>query len=286
MIYLKILTFLFLFTITKTQQNVFDNHHLIRNDNFIEAFRRQYAGNIWYYDWQIKHFERAYLDRVNNLEYQKNPLINEIIRVEEMLYPLTLLSSFTKNCIEKFRSSIPSTAWAKFTMEDNCINPAKSQASYLTQSMVSTNRTLADHYGKFFENEVISCNMKYNTSFPMNYTRCLGSAVTATNSFTFTSHQTFSSQLTSAKNKADIYIKTYQECIFSVLNSTLANISKATTNIDRCIRNRDDCMQCKDLFCNDIYRISSTFLDPANTTMFNPFYGRNDTGTCLILDIF
>ncbi|XP_075146771.1 uncharacterized protein LOC142221086 [Haematobia irritans] len=292
MTYRKILTILAFIAFAKAQQNSLVNYNThsqndsyLRDDDYLNAHRRQYAANIWYYDLQITQFKQAYLDRAQSLDFQKEPLINEIIRADESLYPLTLLSEFSKSCVQKYKSLIPSMSWAKLAV-DNCISTATSQATNVVSSMSSTNRTLQTYYSTNFEKDVTACQTKFNASMSTDYTMCLANTVAATNAYTLNNQKTFSNQMQSATNTANVYIKTANECIFAVHNTTLTKISEANTRIDGCIQGRDDCSQCSGHFCPDVYYMPAAYMDPKNATMVNPFYGRNETGNCLMLDIF
>ncbi|XP_013106027.1 uncharacterized protein LOC106086055 [Stomoxys calcitrans] len=291
---IKIFAFLTLLALAKAQQNFHTAHmehnahreSLVRNDDYIDAHRRQYAFNIWYYDVQINEFKASYLDRVKGMEYQKDSLLIEIDRADEKLYPIKLLSDFSKSCVNKYEAIIPAKEWAKTEM-DRCMSQASNKVDYLVTYMVSTNRTLQNQYSNVFEKQVASCETRFNTSsLAVNQTLCLSNAVAETNTFTQNNQKTFSTQLEEAHNDANINIKALHECSFAVQNTTLIKISEANTRIDRCVYGIDDCTQCQGHFCTDVYPISSSKIDPKNPTMANPFYGRSETGSCLMLNIY
>lgn len=152
------------------------NSSLIRNDDYIDAVRRQNAANIWFYNYQLESFKADYLDRINTIVTQKESLLNELIRTDDRLYPLTLLSDFSKECVHKYKSLIPSLASAKSEM-DRCIAAGTNAASNIISTPSSTNKTLETYYRNTFEKEVTNCRNKFNNSLPLNYTTCLANAV-------------------------------------------------------------------------------------------------------------
>uniref|UniRef100_A0A1I8PBC6 Protein TsetseEP domain-containing protein n=1 Tax=Stomoxys calcitrans TaxID=35570 RepID=A0A1I8PBC6_STOCA len=257
----------------------------MRNDDYIDAQRRQHAFNIWYYDVQINFFKDSYLDRVNAMEYQKDSLLDKVKTANEQLYPLTLLSDFSKVCVKKYQAIMPSREWVKYQM-DICISEASMEVDWLASYMASTNNTLQTYYRTTFEKEVTACQTKYNSSMSANQTLCLADVVSTTNTFTYNNQKTFSTQLEAAKNSADMDIKTLHECSFAIQNTTLSKIAEANTRIDRCIHGADDCPSCHGHFCNDVSYMSSSSIDTKNATMYNPFYGRQEIGDCLMLSIF
>uniref|UniRef100_A0A1I8PR27 Protein TsetseEP domain-containing protein n=1 Tax=Stomoxys calcitrans TaxID=35570 RepID=A0A1I8PR27_STOCA len=289
MAYIKIWIFLAVLALANTQKTSVENyygdnmHAVVRNDEYIDAHRRHYAGNIWYYDFQINKFKEAYLERVNSFEYQKEALVRELIRVDEHLYPLTVLSDFSKACVQKYKSLIPSMAWAKSEM-DRCISVASNQANSLITYMSSTNRTLQSHYATTFEKELNACKTKFNTTSPTNYTICLANAVALTNTYTLNNQKSFSSQLQTAKNSVAVHMKTVQECTFGVYNTTVSRISEANSRIDTCLRGNDDCSHCSGFYCQEVFSMHHSLIDPQNATMFNPFY-RREAGKCLMMNI-
>uniref|UniRef100_A0A1L8EGC3 Putative secreted protein n=1 Tax=Haematobia irritans TaxID=7368 RepID=A0A1L8EGC3_HAEIR len=265
----------------------YDHHNtsLVRNDDYVNANRRQYAANIDYYRMEIENFQESYLDRVFSMEYQKDALVKEITRVDEKLYPLTLLSDFTKMCVNSFKTPIPSVDWVKGQM-NWCMVSASNKNASLTSDMETTKRSLERHYDNDFENKISNCEpFSVNGSMPMNYTLCLVDAVSETDAYTLRNQKQFSNELEAAKNFAKNYIKTLQECTFVVHNTTISIISEANTRIEKCIHVTDDYPICGRYFCYDIYRIPAASIDPKNATMPNPFYGRNQTYNCLMLDI-
>uniref|UniRef100_A0A1I8P0T9 Protein TsetseEP domain-containing protein n=1 Tax=Stomoxys calcitrans TaxID=35570 RepID=A0A1I8P0T9_STOCA len=288
--YIKVLAFLALVALAKGQKNAVSHYYgehntsVIRNDDYVDAHRRQYAGNIWFYDFQINQFKEAYLERVNSLEYQKDALLYELVRVDEHLYPITLLSDFSKSCVQKYQPLIPQMSWAKSEV-DRCISAASAQANNLISAMSSTNRTLQSHYATAFEREINTCKNKFNVT-TSNYTMCVANAVAISNTYTLNNQNQFSNQMQAAKNSADVLVKTEQECTFGIYNTTLSRISEANTRIDGCLNGMDDCTNCKGHYCEETYLWPASHINPNNATMNNPWYGRNVTTGCLMLNIF
>ncbi|XP_013106033.2 uncharacterized protein LOC106086060 [Stomoxys calcitrans] len=284
MIGTKIVAILALLAATKAQQSSIDTI-LIRNDEYLNSHRRQYALNIWYYDVQMEQFRESYVKRVDDMEYQKDALLNELKNRDENLYSLTLLSDFSKTCVEKYKPSMPVAADVK-NQVDRCTDTAHYKTDNLIYTMEVTNKTLQNHYDNVFEKEVSRCQSNYGTTKTANYTLCLANAVSVTNAFTQSSQQQFSNQLKNAYNTGRLEIKTLHECVFVVHNNTLTKMSQANTHIDRCILGMDDCAQCSKHFCRNVYNMAASSIDPNSPTMYNPFQGQSETGECLMLNIY
>ncbi|XP_005190980.2 uncharacterized protein LOC101900288 [Musca domestica] len=294
MISVKSLAFLALLVVVKAQQNTglinyynSENSSLIRNDEYIESVRRQNDFHIWYNTQQIETFRNGYLDRINTISIQKKSLAQEICRVNEYLVPLTVLSDFSRQCVQKYKQLIPSEAAAESSME-RCMITGRGQVNSLITNMIATNRSLSNYYVGNFEKGVTNCRTKFNTSYPVNYTHCLADVVSASNAYTISNQKTFSTQLETAKGSSNVYVKQAHECSFSVQNSTITNIQRATTLIDNCLNDTGDkSSNCpnKGYYCENVVSLPSYMIDYKNRTMPNPFLGRNGTEKCLTLDI-
>ncbi|XP_073820184.1 uncharacterized protein [Musca autumnalis] len=293
MVYKKILAFFALLVIAKAQQNTGlinyygnQNSSIIRNDEYIEAVRRQNNFHIWYYDLQIETFRDDFLNAINTIEIQQNSIVNEVTRLNDNLIPLTILSDFTRQCVLKYKHLMPSAAAAESEME-RCMLTGRGQVNSLITYMVSTNRSLSNYYVGTFEKGVGNCRSRFNVSYPVNYTQCLADVVSASNAYTVGNQRSFSTQLATAKGSSSVYIKQAFGCSFSVQNSTISNLQRATALIDNCLHNyENDNTNCRGYYCENVLRIPSALIDPGNATMPNPFYGRNETGDCLTFDIW
>ncbi|XP_013106030.1 uncharacterized protein LOC106086058 [Stomoxys calcitrans] len=286
---LKILAVLALIAFAKAQQNpienILGNLTSLRNEEYISAHRRLYAFNIWLYGLEINAFKDSFLARVDAVEFQKDALLGEIIMANEKWEPLSAKSNVTKDCVEQNSDTMPTKQWAEKKF-DKCISHAKSRINRLIMPLQVTNFTLAHHYSHVFEKDVTRCENKFNETMLKNQTVCLNKAVADANAYTAKNQNTFSKQMESAKNSSTIDIQNLHECIFDVHNATLTKISETNHNIESCIRGAVDCSKCSGHFCVDVYPMASSSIDFESTTMNNPFYGRNDTSGCLILNIF
>ncbi|XP_073820180.1 uncharacterized protein [Musca autumnalis] len=263
------------------------NSSVIRNDEYIEAVRHQNNFHIWYFDLQINTFRETYLERVNDIEIQKQSLLDAIQQANENVFPLTVLSDLSGQCVRKYSPLIPSLVAAESEVE-RCMVNARIQVNSLTTYMVSTNRTLADYYKGNFENGVKNCATKFNNTYPENYTHCLADVVSASNAYTASKQKTFSEQLQTAKGSANSYVKIAHECSFAVQNSTISNIQRSTDLIGHCLNGWDEnskCINQTGYYCEQVHRMPSYLIDFSNLTMLNPFYGQKQSGDCLMLNI-
>uniref|UniRef100_A0A1I8MW95 Protein TsetseEP domain-containing protein n=1 Tax=Musca domestica TaxID=7370 RepID=A0A1I8MW95_MUSDO len=291
--FLKIIfTFTIILVAAKAQQNTglinyynTQNSSFIRNDEYIEVVRQQNDFHIWYYTHQIESFRDVYLNRINSIEVQQKLLMGEISRANEILMPLTVLSDFSRECVEKYKNLIPSETAAESEVE-RCMLSGRGQVNSLINSMVSTNQTLSTYYVGTFEKGVTNCRSKFNASNPLNYVQCLADVVSASNVYTVDNQRIFSAQLELAKGSANVYVKQAQECSFSVQNSTISNIRSAANLIDLCLNETvDENPDCEG-YCEEVLIIPASMIDPNSTKMANPFFGRNETGECLTFDIW
>ncbi|XP_075162641.1 uncharacterized protein LOC142235271 [Haematobia irritans] len=290
MVFVKIGIILILTTLVKAQQNSVDipqdnrNSSQIRNDEYVEANRRIFLSiNSKLHD-QIKNIQKSYSETLEIIEIQKDYLLNEIQRVDDFLYPLSLLSYFSKNCTQKYKSLIPSASWSEIQL-NNCLTGPRNQANYVVSALITNNRTLNDYLARTFEKDVLACTTKFNSSQIVNQTLCQFNVVTVTNAYVQNIQKTFNTLKDNAKHLARTQFKNAQECYFGVHNAILSKISEAKTRIDQCLRGLDDCSRCGGNYCKDIYNLAAASVNTKNRTMVNPFYGKNKIENCLMLNI-
>ena len=75
------------------------------------------------YDKQIKEFRRRYNERLGTINIQLDVLVNAMEQNEARVYPLELLSDFSRQCVRKHFSYLPTIATTKSTIE-SCISEA------------------------------------------------------------------------------------------------------------------------------------------------------------------
>lgn len=82
-------------------------------------------------------------------------------------------------------------------------------------------------------------------------------------------------------------VKKALDCGFIHHNRTIALNTEANLMIDKCLQGQDDCERCSQShFCDSVYYMPQYQVDYNNATMINPFYGRNATSDCLMLEIY
>lgn len=146
-----------------------------RTDDYINLNRQQFAKNIQYYDAKMQVFKDHYSQRVDAVNIQLEMVTSTIIQTEERLNPLELLSDFSKQCVLKYRSSIPSVASTKSSIT-SCAVQATNQVNSLISSPQNTRNSLQNYYTNYFEKEMTNCGKNYNNQ-TANYTTCVTSVV-------------------------------------------------------------------------------------------------------------
>lgn len=97
----------------------------------------------------------------------------------------------------------------------------------------------------------------------------------------------FYNQMDAAHCTSKAYVKTALDCSFTAQNRTITTNAEANLMIDRCINGQDDCERCSaGRFCESVYYVPQYQVDYNNTTMLNPFYGRNSTTNCLLIEVY
>ncbi|XP_065357658.1 uncharacterized protein LOC135951848 [Calliphora vicina] len=270
-------------TTLSNNRNNYRNSSVARTEDYINMNRRQYENNVQDYENQMDKFTQLYAGRVEVININLEMLIDGLVQSEERLNPLEVLSDFNKECVTKYRSSIPTAAYTK-TSITNCVNTANNQVNSLLSSPRSTKTSLQNYYTNYFEKEVTNCGKKFLNS-TANYTNCVTSVTSTTNTYTINNQKTFATQMDAAICSSNAHIKRALDCSFIVQNRTISLIAEANTLINKCMLGEDVCKPCNPGFnCPYVYYLHHSQVDYKNKTMLNPFYGR-DRKDCLVLDI-
>ncbi|XP_065371317.1 uncharacterized protein LOC135963410 isoform X1 [Calliphora vicina] len=265
-----------------TLSNNYHSSSVARTDDYINLNRQQYAKTLQDYENQMDKYRQLYAGRVEIININLDMLIDGLIQSEERLNPLEVLSDFSKECVIKYRSSIPTVAYTK-TSITSCATTANNQVNNLLSSPLSTKNSLQNYYTNYFEKEVTNCGKKFDNS-TANYTICVTSVTSTTNTYTISNQKTFATQMDAAYCSSNANVKRALDCSFIVQNRTISLIAEANALINKCLLGGDDCKPCNDGFtCPDVYNIPYYEIDYRNATMRNPFFGREFLKDCLML---
>ncbi|XP_075144586.1 uncharacterized protein LOC142219521 [Haematobia irritans] len=261
------------------------NYSALRTDNYLDLNRRQFANYVLECDKEIDSFKKQYTERLTTINILADMMIGDIIKTNEHLNPFEVLSDVSKDCVAKYRAKIPMVAATK-TAFQACYTTAYNQINNLVNSATGTKNNLNTYYTTNVERDFKSCT----TRFPIldnNYIECLAKVVSAANVHTRNMMKTFHIQMDSALCTSRANMKTALDCTFTVQNRTITANAEANMMIDRCINGLDDCERCGEgHFCDRVYFMPQYQIDYNNATMLNPFYGRNETSHCLMLEVY
>ncbi|TMW53432.1 hypothetical protein DOY81_001484 [Sarcophaga bullata] len=243
-------------------------------DGYIYAAKLQNANNIKDYDKKINEFKRRYNERVGTINIQLDLLVNTMEQNEARLYPLELLSDFSRQCVRKQFSYLPTIATTKSAIE-SCKSAAINDLKNLLSYPLNTRNTLENYYTNIFEENLANCDTKFNI-FALNHTLCITNLTASANSHTVSSQKTFALQMDAAECSASRNIKRALHCSFGVFNRTIAQISETNIFINNCLatKSESNCETCDQMHtCSNIYYLNRRDVHYTNSTMPNPFYG-------------
>lgn len=147
----------------------------MRTENFIDLNRRQFAEYILEFDRQIDTYKKHYNERLDTLNLQLELLVDVLLKTDERLNPLEVLSDISKDCVAKYRSKIPTIATTKANIQ-SCVTTAVGQLNAMLSNPETTKRNLQAYYVNTFEKELINCGKRFPT-LDANYTMCLTTVV-------------------------------------------------------------------------------------------------------------
>ncbi|XP_013115470.1 uncharacterized protein LOC106093043 [Stomoxys calcitrans] len=270
-------------TFMRNYQNY--NNSLLRTDNYLDLNRRQYADYIQQCDKEIEDFKKNYIERLSVVTILSEMMTTDIVKIHEHLNPLEVLSDIGNDCVAKYRSKIPTVAVTK-TAFLACYNAAYNQINNLVNPATGTKNNLNSYYVTNIERDFKSCTTRF-PALDINYTECLAKVISAATTHTTNTMKTFRAQIESALCSSRAYVKTALDCTFIAQNRTITLNAEANLMIDRCIHGLDDCERCGEgRFCEQVYYMPQYQIEHDNATMPNPFYGRNSSTNCLMIEVY
>lgn len=166
----------FFFLLIQDKPEVIENAHdyfivNLRTDDFYKMNQKQHLQYIKDYDTQIDKFRQIYSARTKTISIQLDMLVNGLLLNDERLDPLEVLSDFSKDCVNKYRSKIPTIAATRAALE-SCSSIASNHRKSLIAGPQTTRNNLQNYYTNTFENEKVKCDKKYE-HLKYNQTVCL-----------------------------------------------------------------------------------------------------------------
>uniref|UniRef100_A0A1I8NKZ7 Protein TsetseEP domain-containing protein n=1 Tax=Musca domestica TaxID=7370 RepID=A0A1I8NKZ7_MUSDO len=255
-----------------------------RTTNFIEANSHRYVNYVQDCDYKLDSLKNVYAASISTIDIQMEFLLKSVEQAAVRLSNLELLSVVNKECSEKYKNAYPEISTIK-TMIQNCTDNAQKQFPSLLVPLQETRDKFALYYNQTFQGEISNCdNMQTSKLKNFNHTNCIKNVVSDATSFVIANQKTFDYQLNSAKCSADTYIKMALDCSYVAQTTVVSLITATNVFIDRCTKNID-CMPCEGFQCENVYNLPTNAIDYASQTMVNPFYGNNQTLSCLMINI-
>ncbi|XP_013115474.2 uncharacterized protein LOC106093046 [Stomoxys calcitrans] len=252
-------------------EHAFDNTttHL---DAYIEANRRHHNAILQDYENRMEMFETNYNESLKTIDIQLEFLVNAIRENEEALNTLELLNELNKECVNKYKPSLPEEEVTKALVQ-SCSYSAYKRLPSLEEDLMETRMNLKDYYARTFETDVTLCDNE----------TCVNNVVSKANSFTATNQKTFATQMDTATCLGKGSLKTALDCSFTAQSNALSLLASTKTLIDRCSQKAD----CKPGgYCEHVEKISSHMVNYTKPMVDNPFYGKNETSSCLLWQIY
>ncbi|XP_073820330.1 uncharacterized protein [Musca autumnalis] len=264
-------------------QNSTNTTTTVRIDDYIAANKRNYENNIKEYDLKLQAFEELFNGRLDTIDTQKDFMIDSLKLTNERLNTLEFLSDLSKSCVSRYQNSLPTEYNITMTIQ-NCTATAKSYYNSLISDARTTRNSLEYYYDVTLNNDLNKCGSGLNVTSQPNYTLCVTTAIEKANVYTIENRKTFNNQMDSASCAANGHVNKALDCSFTAQSNAFQSISSANIQIDMCIQGNNS-TACSGYYCQNVERISANSVNPKNQTMPNPFYGRNETLSCLMLDI-
>ncbi|XP_005190979.3 uncharacterized protein LOC101900116 [Musca domestica] len=282
--FLKTVLILLSVVAASTAQNSTTNVTTIRIDDYIAANKRNFENTIRDCNYKLLAFEELYNGRLDTIDIQKDLLVDTLRSNNERLSTLAFLSDSSKSCVNKYQNSLPTEYNVTVTIQ-NCTSSAKNAYRTLVTDARETRSNLEYYYDVTLNEELKKCGNSSNVTAQTNYTLCVTTVIDTANVYAFENHKIFNSQMEEAACSANTQIKKALDCSFNSQGNVFQAISATNLQVNMCIQGTNSAATCPGYYCQNVERVPASAVNPKNQTMPNPFYGRNGTTSCLMLDI-
>ncbi|XP_037816593.1 uncharacterized protein LOC119606981 [Lucilia sericata] len=201
-------------------------------DEYINQNRQKYANMLQDYNNRLNIFQKVYNARLDGIGIQQNMLTDSMLQNEGNLNSLEGSNESTKECVIKYRSTLPTVADTKTSIL-SCVNIAKNQYSNLLNEPENTKMYLIGYYYGYFDIKLRDCSENLdNTS--VNYNDCVTSVINTSNIFTTSNQNNFDTQMSAADQSSIVIIKTAFDCSFQIEKRTISLIVEVNNLISKC----------------------------------------------------
>ena len=129
------------------------------------------------YDYQMESLKKSYAASFNATQIKGDKLIKSLNDINERLNSLELGNDNNRNCVNKYRFSLPTVAATKVAI-NNCINTANNEIDNILMNAKYIRIHLEYYYSKDFEWAIGNCKRMYEMpQYHTNYVSCLMDAV-------------------------------------------------------------------------------------------------------------
>ncbi|XP_064535928.1 uncharacterized protein LOC135426631 [Drosophila montana] len=252
----------------------------VHMEDYIAQNQRQYDAKLKMWEDELAIFRKTYTSELRSIAVHADQLEAKLEETKARLNPIELIDSWHKQCVQNYSATIPLIANVR-TALSSCANTAQSNLNGILTNSQNTFNNLKNFYNSNLKTLLSDC-VKRNPNSQLNYTICVMSAITTTNTHTINNQKNFNTYMQQAKCAADIRTTQTWECAFTTVYSTSSSLGASIRLIDDCIANKLACasVSCASS-CTNHMVISFKENDFLNATIKNPFYGLDSKLGCL-----
>ncbi|XP_017003381.2 uncharacterized protein [Drosophila takahashii] len=248
-------------------------------DLYILQNQRQYDAKLKQIEDQLANFRILFSKRIEALTVQADSMQSKLEQASAQLDPITLIDSWTKQCVQNYSVTIPTISAAR-TSITNCAQ----SISGVLNSPESTYNQLNNYYKNNLKNGLAQC-LKLHPVAQLNYTLCVTKVIGDANKHTVTTENNFNTYLKSSECTAESRIRSSWQCSFAQVYSITSSVEVALKLIDNCIENRQVCgsITCSTdrPTCPNVTNVTLAEINPKNDTILNPFTFVTDNMGCV-----
>ncbi|XP_017132023.1 uncharacterized protein LOC108149129 [Drosophila elegans] len=250
-------------------------------DLYLLQNQRQYDAKLKQLEDEMANFKNLFASRIQALNVQADSMQLKLEEATARLDPITLIDSWSKQCVQNYTNTIPTIAVARAS-----ITKCAENINGVLNNPESAYNSLNSYYKNNLKNGLAQC-VKLHPNAHLNYTLCVTKVIGDTNKYTVTSQNNFNNYLKSSECTAESRVRSSWQCAFGQVYSITSTVEVAMRLVDMCLENRVVCgeLALNTPSCPNVANVTLADINPRNATISNPFRSVTNSMNCLTFRI-
>ncbi|XP_043644872.1 uncharacterized protein LOC122614367 [Drosophila teissieri] len=244
-------------------------------DLYLLQNQRQYDAKLKQLADELANFKQLFQKQLTALDVQADSMQLKLEQATTHLDPIILIDSWSKQCVRKYRVTIPT-----ITVARDSIIKCKEGISGILDGPENAYNNLKNYYKNNVNGGLEQC-LSQHPHDQLKYTLCVRNVIDYANKYTISTEDAFYTNLKESECAAENHIRCSWQCSFGEVYSITTKVEQALQSVDTCISNQIVCGASAKQECPNKASIKLAQIHPGYETIQNPFKAVTDDMNCL-----